>query len=411
MFFGGHRHTQSLDISHAASLVSEHELDCWGEGAWAQMDIRSYYDELPILDIAQFLVFHGCHTADVAAAVRHQLFVTLEFEFHGHTAFIPSRSRGGLTGSRIASLLQRIPVEHSLLHCHESLRLCGLRCGSARLCAASYIDNLYFPSRFGSSAVTNAELVEARLKNEWGLCIKDGSKQVVLSRGQRDDDIIGDEWTVEDTSDILERLVSGDNSIRPSFTHVKARLWKSFYANIRVKHWRKLGVCRRLQLIDRAVKPHLLFHSAAWPPQRQVASEVDRLQRKMVATALGLYREPAEDIAAFKRRVGRECSRAIATKWSELWYSSAISWHDHLLRDWDKQRKHFDDGVPAELLSTNFAWSPALITTWGTEWVDAHRVYSNSGFKRVSRLFRRSCSGHVNMRWAEGINMARAHPQ
>ena len=213
LFFGGHKHTQSLDISHAASLVIEHGLDCWGEGAWAQMDIRSYYDELPILDIARFLLSHGGHKADVASAVRHQLFVSLEFEFQGHTAGIPARSRGGLTGSRIASLLQRMPVEHSLLHCHEALRPCGLRCGPARLCAASYIDNLYFPSRFGSSATTNAELVEAHLKTVWGLSIKNGSKKVVLSRGQIDDDLVEDGWVVEDTSGILGRFVSADNSI------------------------------------------------------------------------------------------------------------------------------------------------------------------------------------------------------
>ena len=77
LFFGARKHTQSLDIAHAAALVLENGVDSWGEAAWAQADIRSYYDELPILRIANFLVSRGCNAADIAAAVRHQLFVGL----------------------------------------------------------------------------------------------------------------------------------------------------------------------------------------------------------------------------------------------------------------------------------------------------------------------------------------------
>ena len=306
-----------LHISHAAALMIEHGLDCWGEAAWAQIDVRAYYDELPVLRIAQFLIARGCNGADIAAALRHQLFVQLDFEFDGHVSRIPARSRGGITGSRIASLLQRVPVESSLLHCHGDLRLCGLECGPARFCAASSIDNLYFPARFGSSAARNVELVEKHLNENWNLTIKPDSKKIVVSRGQ-DDHVVSDDWTIEDTSNILGRFISTDNSIRPSFDVAKQRMWGSFFANVRVKHWHKLGIRRRLLLIDRAIEPVLKFHAAAWAPQRQVALEVDRMQRRMVSSALALHRDPDEDISLFKRRVGKGCAKCISTKWSSL---------------------------------------------------------------------------------------------
>ena len=113
LFFGGRPRTQSLDIARAAALVLEHGIDCWGECEWGQFGIRSYYDELPVLRVANFLSARGCNAADVSAAVQHQLVMGLEFEFHGCVVPIPVRSRGGVTGTRIASLLQRIRVEHT----------------------------------------------------------------------------------------------------------------------------------------------------------------------------------------------------------------------------------------------------------------------------------------------------------
>ena len=144
------------------------------------MDIRSYYDELPILSVAEFLLSRGANLADVAA-VRHQLLITLEFEHRGFCSQLPSRSRGGITGSRIASVLQRVPVESTLLDCKSMLLNCSFRCGPARFCAASYIDNIYFPSRFGEGVIKNATVVEEALLSNWGLHIKPGSKAFPFS--------------------------------------------------------------------------------------------------------------------------------------------------------------------------------------------------------------------------------------
>ena len=156
---------------------------------------------------------------------------------------------------------------------------------AVRLCAASYIDNLYFPSRHASSAVRKANVVEAKLLTDWNLKIKPGSRRIVVARGHCHEELDA-AWTVEESSDILGRTISGDNSIRTSWDLVKSKMWKSFFGNVRCKHWRKLGLERRLQTLERAVKPLFSFHCVAWAPQNQVAKEVDQLQRRMTAAAI-----------------------------------------------------------------------------------------------------------------------------
>ena len=289
----------------------------------------------------------------MTAAVRHQLFVDLQFEFQGETAIILPRSRGGITGSRIAGLLQRIPVEHTLLETHSSLQQCGLRCGPALLCAASYVDNIYFPGRHGSSAIANASRVEAVWRSRWNLVIKPDSKQLIVSREHCDDDVIPEDWIVENASVVLGRVLSSDNCIRASWDGAKQKMWKSLNANLRLKHWTKLGAARRLVILSRAIRPILYFHCSAWPPQTQVALEVNRLQRQMTSRAIGCFRDPLESYERYRRRIGRDCSEAInGSWWSKHWFDTACAWREHLDRDWERQRLHYSAGVSTSRLST-----------------------------------------------------------
>ena len=249
------------------------------------------------------------------------------------------------------------------------------------------------------------------LSSHWNLVIKDGSKKIVVATGGEDDEDLGDEWILEDASDVLGRFVSGNNSIRMSWDHVKTKMWKSFFANVRCRYWTKLGVNRRLRILARAIKPLLTFHCAAWPPQSQIAQEMDRLQRRMTSAAIGLRPIPLETPAQFRRRVGREASRFIDQQWwSHSWFNSVISWHEHLFRDWNVQRKFFEDAISPELLSSSFAWAPVIVQHWGMHWVEQHSVYSENNARsvQVSRLFRRACAGHVHARWAEAVEWVKA---
>ena len=61
--------SQSLHIAHALHLVLERGLDSDNGTAVGQSDIRSYFDALPVLRIAEWMMDRGALPADVATLV------------------------------------------------------------------------------------------------------------------------------------------------------------------------------------------------------------------------------------------------------------------------------------------------------------------------------------------------------
>ena len=63
VFIGARPHTQTLDIMHGLQSVIEKGLDAHGCSAIAQMDIRRYYDSIPIVRVYRYFVAKKCrHT-------------------------------------------------------------------------------------------------------------------------------------------------------------------------------------------------------------------------------------------------------------------------------------------------------------------------------------------------------------
>ena len=91
---------------------------------------------------------------------------------------------------------------------------------------------------------------------------------------------------------------------------------------------------RTLQLLARAVQPQLAFRCSRWPPQRQVAVEVDRKQQKMAASVLRLPRLHNEEAQAYVRRRGRAARSHCLQQgiWSHQWFGRAVAWDDHSSR-------------------------------------------------------------------------------
>ena len=69
IFLGAQSKTQANDIGSAINLVMEKSQDLKGAGPLAQADIKSYFDSLPILEIAQYLIEKRVGPSVVAAIV------------------------------------------------------------------------------------------------------------------------------------------------------------------------------------------------------------------------------------------------------------------------------------------------------------------------------------------------------
>ena len=130
--------------------------------------------------------------AVLAAVARHQLLVPIVICFGTFRATIGARGSGGLTGSKLAGLLARVPVESTFQELRGELWSCAFKApntdevcdGSCpRLAADSWVDNLYFFSSSVTDVTVNAELVASHLRDIWGLSIKPSSKQILLPFG------------------------------------------------------------------------------------------------------------------------------------------------------------------------------------------------------------------------------------
>jgi hypothetical protein len=174
-------------------------------------------------------------------------------------------------------------------------------------------------------------------------------------------------------------------------------MWKAFWANPGSEAANHVDVPRKLQLLSRAVRPQLSFRCSRWPPQRQVASDIDRLQQKMVASMLRLPRLEGEEPDAYVRRRGRLARRHCQQQgtWSAHWFSRATSWDQHLSRPRNK-----------------CTWSAMLRGFRGKEWLMQQRSsFAPSGGLAQASLFAgrtgtRAIHGKVQMRWHDGIDYA-----
>ena len=141
------------------------------------------------------------------------------------------------------------------------------------------------------------------------------------------------------------------------------------------------------------------YRMSRWPPQTQIAHEIDSVQAKMCAIILGLRPFPFEDLPAFFRRRAR-AARAECRKqglWSEMWFKRATSWDEHLSRHPDiiaTMFRDFRDSGWLQMQRANFA------NKWSCR--------SRSWTVLAGRTGTRTAPGYVAQRWQSGIELARA---
>ena len=237
-------------------MFVEKSLDSHSEGAIAQVDVATYYDDLPILRILKWLEARGVCLTLLTTICRCQLFVPILVCLRTQTCRIDRRSSGGMTRSVLAVLLSRIPIDSTFSELKSSLDTCGFRVDSGvRVLASAWVDNLYFVSRFASGATLNAELVLRHLSDEWGLRVKPESTQVLIISGNADRDVVGTGWNLCDSFEVLGWTLQGNGGYTQLLSKMESKMWRSFWCNCRVRGWQRLTLRRRMLLLGRSVQP------------------------------------------------------------------------------------------------------------------------------------------------------------
>ena len=396
-FIGVLPKTQCLDIAHGIQYVLEKGLDDFGRAAAAQCDIEKFYDSLPVMTIARFLIAKGMNASLASSLVRHQMCPQVALSCGSSNFSIGRRSIGGLTGSRVAGFLGRVPVEAIISERTPHWRKWGFSTGRISLCMSTWVDNLFSVSSSLPGALAILEDFETFLQRDWRMKIKDKSRSCIVAQGCNDEPANAARWPLLQTFEVLGHTLQSSGSIRACWSKTKRSMWYAFWSNPGSNSARKLSAQARLRLLQRAVTPGLDFRCSRWPPQPQIAKEVDSLQRKMVGSIVNVPRWSGELVGDFVRRRGRNAARLCREHgvWSDRWFKRAVLWDEHLQRPqnsntWSaKLRAHRD--------RLWFVQRRASLLPLGQSW---------SSSVTGGRTRTRTLPGKVHTRWPDGIFFA-----
>lgn len=110
-FFEGARpQTQTLDISHAMSMIAEKGSDMMGGTAVCSADIKQFFDNTDVLRALQRLRVREARLGLAKAVLVDRSCRALRVSIGSSEACISARPVGALTGSRTAMSLGRLPT-------------------------------------------------------------------------------------------------------------------------------------------------------------------------------------------------------------------------------------------------------------------------------------------------------------
>ena len=226
--------------------------------------------------------------------------------------------------------------------------------------------------------------------------------------------------------EILGSHISDNASMALQWRHLQAGAWSAFWANIRVRSWKHLGVKRRLTLLERCVKPFVQFKLQAFSPSPFWYKQVSKLQRHMVARSLGQHRFACDTPKEFFQRVSRAVSDHIGksvSDWAVEWLKTTLAWDAHCSRDSVEQQRFctanpnfcnpdFEPssafGSVQEHFNTSFSWAARLSQHMGPGYFEERRTVELLGARTHTRTGTRSVVGCVTPRYHDCVAFAQS---
>ena len=214
-FCGARPKTQVLDITYTLQSSIEKAIDTQSQGAIGQCDILQFFDNLPMLTLMAWLLRKQAPPALVFGVLRHQLCtkVTVRLPQCSKGVVVRNRVYGGLTGSRLAVALARIPVESMLATLGPSWKNLGF---AQAVSVGTWVDNCYAISYSASGVVRILNQAEEYLQQDWGLEIKPSSREVMPVIGH-DEDLDDDKWPIVKSMKCLGHLLEANGSVEQCF--------------------------------------------------------------------------------------------------------------------------------------------------------------------------------------------------
>ena len=303
-----------------------------------------------------------------------------------------NRSSGTLTGSRVAGMLGRVPVESIIVERHHHWRQWGYLADTCTLTVSTYVDNLFSASRSLHGAIAILEDFEQELDAKWGLRIKPASRSCTVSRGSTEAPACQSKWPLCAEFRALGHVLQDNGDSRACWTQTKRNMWRAFFGNCSARASEHLGVDRRYMLLQRSVVPLFDYRNTRWPPHNQLGKEIDQVQRKMVAAITRVPSVPDDSPERYVRR-RNSVVKAVCEEmgwWSARHCKRVVAWRDHLQR-------------PAN----SWSWPAVLYEFRGSDFLARLRAAHSSNVFG-GRTGTRVAPGHVATRWHDSVRFAEA---
>lgn len=199
-------------------------------------------------------------------------------------------------------------------------------------------------------------------------------------------------WPISCSFRALGHTLQNDGSVRACWLNTKSQMWRSFFANSVSAAARGLPLNSKLKLLDSATAGILRARYARWPPQMQLAREINSVQRRMIASIMRTQRKPSDIAQTFSTRRFKEAALVMNNRghWSRQWCQAALNFDDHILRN------HI--GSP---------WTHPLRTFRDSQWLQSQRLIQQASSVLSGATGTRVARGHVFQRWENGTRFAR----
>ena len=384
-FIGARPKTQSAEIAVAAQLWAEKSLDCGSIGALVQEDVRWHFDTLSIPSIMQWLLKHDVEPALVGAALRAQMLPQIMIRCQAAECVISGRATGGLTGSRVAGSLARIPIEQTLATVARMAGSQGFAAGEVRLTLASYVDNIFVLGKDGPSAVLIADKFEELLASQWKQTIKPSSREIMVPKGARVGAVNLKRWKLVENMNVLGNTIQHNAETDLAWIDTERRAMGILFRRAHSGVTKYLSAISREKILNLTIKPYLLFRLTPSPLSEHRVYQVEKLQRRCYSTVSGISQQPEESKIVFHKRKHHELS--IMMQRGGLWHRAVCKGHLSF-------RSHI------ERSAARGEWGGVL-----EQWQDTSVAAAMLAGRRLWRKFQ----GHVAQRWASAAAVATSH--
>ena len=111
-------------------------------------------------------------------------------------------------------------------------------------------------------------------------------------------------------------------------------MWRAFWANAGHASLKKAPLKATLALLNRATLPVADLHFVYWPFTTSRALQLDRVQRKMLASLANLRPNSSDTTDTFWNRRRKHAAQLQDTmgSWSRRWAKRVVKWDQHLHR-------------------------------------------------------------------------------